>query len=168
MINGIHHPAIVAVDLEGLADWYHAHLGFEKVWKYESPTEHIAFLRSGYGYLELFQYFAPPATLSPRRPTSQSGLVHFCVDVSDIEAEHARLSAAGVEFTDPPMAVGPLRYTFCFDPEGNCIELIELLDTRIPFHLARSGLPVAAQRSGDDWAEVQEIGHGMIETLLQR
>lgn len=48
----------------------------------------------------------------------------FAVD--DVHAEHARLTALGVEFTQPPMDVGPAIMAVLDDTCGNLIQLLQL------------------------------------------
>lgn len=49
-------------------------------------------------------------------------LAQFAVD--DVEAEHARLAARGVVFTQPPTDVGPVIVAVFDDTCGNLIQLI--------------------------------------------
>jgi predicted enzyme related to lactoylglutathione lyase len=45
----------------------------------------------------------------------------FAVD--DVEAEHARLLAAGVRFTQPPINMGPVTTAVFDDTCGNLIQI---------------------------------------------
>ena len=47
----------------------------------------------------------------------------FAVD--DIQAEYARLQAAGVVFTQPPVAMGPVTTAVLDDTCGNLIQLAQ-------------------------------------------
>ena len=49
-------------------------------------------------------------------------LAEFAVD--DVEAEYERLSAAGVEFTQPPTDLGPVTVAVFDDTCGNLIQII--------------------------------------------
>jgi catechol 2,3-dioxygenase-like lactoylglutathione lyase family enzyme len=51
-------------------------------------------------------------------------LASFAVD--DVEAEHARLTAAGVTFTQPPTAMGPVTTAVLDDTCGNLIQLVSM------------------------------------------
>ena len=51
-------------------------------------------------------------------------LASFAVD--DIQAEHARLVAAGVTFTQPPTAMGPVTTAVFDDTCGNLIQLVTM------------------------------------------
>ena len=81
-------------------------------------------LRAGTCYLELFQYSAPPSDLDrPLRPYDR-GYTHFCVDVTDIEADIAHLKACGMTFNDRDFVdVGHVKTLYGYDPEGNVIEV---------------------------------------------
>ena len=59
---------------------------------------------------------------------SRSVLDHFCLQMTDIDAEHARLKAAGMVFHCLPQARSGLRVTYGRDPDGNVIELLEVTD----------------------------------------
>ncbi len=54
-------------------------------------------------------------------------LIAFTVD--DLDREYERLRAAGVAFNARPQTSpdGYAKVTFCRDPEGNLIELVEVL-----------------------------------------
>lgn len=54
------------------------------------------------------------------------GIPAHSFQVTDLDAEHARLSALGVEFTMPPMEAGPVRMAVLDDTCGNLIQLIEM------------------------------------------
>ena len=70
-----------------------------------------------------------------KRQVCNQGITHICIAVSDIAAEHARLSAAGMAFLSPPQDVpGLCRAVYGRDPDGNIVELIEA-DPAGPFAL---------------------------------
>lgn len=48
----------------------------------------------------------------------------FAVD--DVHAEHARLAAAGVRFTQPPTEMGPVTTAVLDDTCGNLIQIVKL------------------------------------------
>jgi catechol 2,3-dioxygenase-like lactoylglutathione lyase family enzyme len=97
-----------------------------------------AMLKLGNAYLEFFQYESPtPEPGDPERPVCNHGYTHFCIDVTDIDAEYERLKAAGVRFNCPPPKFegGPIRATYGRDPDGNVIEIQEILDRDHDFYL---------------------------------
>jgi catechol 2,3-dioxygenase-like lactoylglutathione lyase family enzyme len=144
MIRGIHHVAVHVRDLDRMIDFYRAAFGFEQVgerfaWQDVAMMDQIldmpgsaargAMLRAGNCYLELFQFSAPePVAAAPLRPCDR-GYTHFCVDVTDIEAEYARLTGLGMTFGHPhPLDVGHVKTIYGRDPEGNVIEIQQTSD----------------------------------------
>lgn len=146
MINGIHHTAISTPDLERLKRFYCDVLGFQVArqfaWENDPRVDTViglknsaakmAKLRCGNAYIELFEYRSPtPKPADPNRPPSDHGFTHIALDVTDIDAEYARLKAAGMRFAAelPPFKPGQQsRALYGRDPDGNIIELLEILD----------------------------------------
>ncbi len=155
MIRGIHHVAISTPDLDRLVAFYTDVVGFEPVmgtaWADRPLVDRMidtpgsaarqVMLRAGNAYLELFEYSAPtPVEARPGRTPADHGYTHLCLDVVDIDAEHTRLSANGMTFastapTVEEMGGGPgrLRAIYGRDPDGNIVELQEILDPALPF-----------------------------------
>ncbi|MEQ8234073.1 MAG: VOC family protein [Gammaproteobacteria bacterium] len=142
MIHGINHVAISTGDIERLRAFYVDQLGFEEVFRLNWEVGHreldnitgltdssarIVMLRCGNACIELFEYHTPPPRPGdPARPVCDHGITHLCLQVTDIEAEHARLEAAGMRFHCPPQALGDIRATYGRDPDGNVVELLEV------------------------------------------
>ena len=155
MIHGMHHVALATADPDRLLAFYTKLIGFDVVangrWEQgnaamdamtalkDSSADYYV-LQLGTSYLELFRYIQPetlPATGS--RPVSKQGITHFCLQVTDIEAEFARLSAAGMAFHAPPAPFSSTmrhRAVYGRDPDGNVIELLEILVQPHPFGVA--------------------------------
>jgi catechol 2,3-dioxygenase-like lactoylglutathione lyase family enzyme len=144
MIRGIHHVAVHCRDIGKMAKFYEEAFGFEPImqihgWQDSASVDrvidvqgsagHTTTLRAGNCFLELFQYTAPEAAQpGPLRPFHR-GYTHFCVDVTDIEQEHKRLSALGMEFGDrTPVKMGPMMALYGKDPEGNIVEILEVTE----------------------------------------
>lgn len=72
--------------------------------------------------LEPNQY--PPAQ-ALQSSLLKDGIPWTAFSVEDIEAEHARLEAAGVEFTRPPTKAGNVTMAVFNDTCGNLIQLIQ-------------------------------------------
>jgi len=142
MIHGIHHTAISTADIERSLRFYRDLLGFEEVFDFNWPvgtealdnitglrdsSARVAMLKAGNACVELFEYATPtPQTAPSNRPVCDHGITHLCLQVTDIDAEYARLSAAGMKFHCPPQPVGDtLRATYGRDPDGNVVELLE-------------------------------------------
>ncbi len=156
MIRGVHHVAISTPDLARIVAFYRDVIGAEVVYEggWPAGSEIIdeivglkgshakqAMLRMGNAYLEFFEYVSPEgASKDPNYPVNDHGYTHFCLDVKDIDAEYARLTAAGVRFNCPPphFPEGAIRATYGRDPDGNVIELQEILDVEHDFALERT------------------------------
>jgi catechol 2,3-dioxygenase-like lactoylglutathione lyase family enzyme len=152
MIRGIHHTAISTGNLERALAFYRDLLGFEVASEFSWPagTEvmdkitglkdssgRVATLKAGNAMIELFQYESPPPKQGdPNRPVNEHGITHTCLDVTDIDAEYERLQAAGVRFHCPPQEFGGvMKATYARDPDGNVIELLEILQPTSPIAL---------------------------------
>lgn len=151
MILGLHHASITTPNLARLSAFYRNLLGFEVVletaWEAGNTTADAIFglkdtavrmvmLRTANACLELFEFAHPSGKpADPHRPVCDQGITHICLAVSDITAEHARLSAAGMAFHSPPQNVpGLCRAVYGRDPDGNIVELVEA-DPTGPFAL---------------------------------
>jgi catechol 2,3-dioxygenase-like lactoylglutathione lyase family enzyme len=64
------------------------------------------------------------------------GWDHLALEVEDIDAAYAELSAAGIPFHVPPEdfpeEAPSVRIAFFKDPDGNVLELVQPLGTRYP------------------------------------
>lgn len=142
MIRGIHHVGMNCQDMERMKKFYCDAFGFKPVddgfaWeKGEETMDHIVdvkdsatkgvMLRAGTCYLELFEYSSPPPEFpDPKRPNDR-GYTHFCVDVTDMDADMEHLKKCGMSFTDRDFVdVGHVKTIYGYDPEGNVIEVQE-------------------------------------------
>lgn len=68
---------------------------------------------------------AHPAAKAFQQAMFASGIPIAAFEVSDIAAEHARLTKAGVAFTQPPMSAGPVTIAIFADTCGNLIQLYQ-------------------------------------------
>ncbi|HEY0484454.1 MAG TPA: VOC family protein [Kofleriaceae bacterium] len=55
------------------------------------------------------------------------GIPITAFESTDLEADHARLAARGVAFTQPPTAAGPVKIAVLSDTVGNLIQLYQPL-----------------------------------------
>lgn len=151
MINGVNHIALSTGDLERMCRFYEA-VGFKRVWDsgwandarvdsiigVKGSAAKQAMLRAGNLYLEFFEYSAPLSTRSdaPMQPNDR-GYTHLCLDVTDIDAEYARLVGLGMTFNRTPPEASPrgIRAVYGRDPDGNIVELQEILTDQAPFSL---------------------------------
>jgi catechol 2,3-dioxygenase-like lactoylglutathione lyase family enzyme len=151
MIRGIHHTAISTGDLERAMSFYRDTLGFTLVMDHEwqrgtrnmdvthalrDTAARVVLLRAANTMLEIFEYASPkPRPGDPERPLCDHGITHLCLEVDDIEAEFARLSAAGMHFHHAPVQNEGAKMTYGRDPDGNVIELIEFQRENEPLAL---------------------------------
>ena len=141
MIVGLHHVAISVPDMEAATRFYVGVLGFHEAFAGEwddKPTNDrvigvtgtaakVKMLRAANAYVELWEYRSPtPAPLDPAYSPADHGLAHICLQVTDIDAEHARLSAAGMTFHGPPVQLGANAAVYGRDPFGNIIEIYQV------------------------------------------
>jgi catechol 2,3-dioxygenase-like lactoylglutathione lyase family enzyme len=146
MIERIQHTAISTSDLERALGFYRDLLGFEvisdqtwekgsrasgnaeRIMALEDVTTRAVMLHLGGTLLELFEFDSPtPAPSDPERPVCDHGFTHICLQVSDIDAEYARLERAGMRFHCPPQRIGRgTAVTYGRDFDGNVIELLEM------------------------------------------
>jgi catechol 2,3-dioxygenase-like lactoylglutathione lyase family enzyme len=142
MIVGIHHVALSVPDIEAANAFYTSVFGFTSggvsSWDGDLPeadaiigirgTAARACMLTGHNIcIELWEYRNPrPNPLDPAYPPSDHGIAHFCFQVNDIHAEHARLTAAGMRFVGPPQKHGPVTAVYGRDPFGHIIEILQV------------------------------------------
>jgi lactoylglutathione lyase len=142
--TSIHHTGFTVSDLDRSIAFYVEQLGCEVLARHERrggymadllrlPDAHVrlAQLRppAGGHVLELMQ-FLEPAPLTTALEPRLIGAAHVCFDVEDLEAMHARLTAAGVpthgalvRMDSGPNAGGGSVYVL--DPDGIVVQLRE-------------------------------------------
>jgi catechol 2,3-dioxygenase-like lactoylglutathione lyase family enzyme len=151
MIRGIHHTAVSVTSLERSLAFYQGLLGFQPVMDFSWPegTENmnrthqlnqtagrVVLLKCGNAMLELFEYTTPaPRPRDDTRRMVDHGLIHFCLDVQDLDGEYERLTKAGVEFHCSPVDYGTVKLTYGRDPDGNVIEFQEIKSAQDPIAL---------------------------------
>ena len=64
-----------------------------------------------------------PAAKPFKQALVEDGIPATSFGVDDVEAEYARLTAVGVEFTQPPAAMGPVTTAVFDDTCGNLINI---------------------------------------------
>ena len=150
MIGGIHHVGISSPDIDRLVAFYRDVIGFEVVLEAANPEPIDAVdemldmkgvrgravtMRTGNTYIELIEFASPKG--KPHGPDwslADHGHTHIALIVDDIDAEYARMKAAGMHFFRPPIH-GSGRgsaATYGMDPDGNRIEIMEMRDKAMP------------------------------------
>jgi catechol 2,3-dioxygenase-like lactoylglutathione lyase family enzyme len=153
MISGVHHVGFSTPDIERLIAFYRDVVGFEVALRIEhgtpsdqldrmvemdGVTSRMALLRAGNVFLELIQFNSPPGRPRPDDwKIADHGIGHIGLLVDDIDAEYARLSAAGMHFHAPPVHNEGRPTAACWgrDPDGNRVEIIEVRDASSPHAL---------------------------------
>jgi catechol 2,3-dioxygenase-like lactoylglutathione lyase family enzyme len=68
-----------------------------------------------------------PAAKPWKQALVEDGIPATSFGVDDIEAEYARLTALGVQFTQPPVQMGPVTTAVFDDTCGNLIQIAQRL-----------------------------------------
>ena len=127
-IVGTHHIALATRNFDRLRDFYTCTLGLPILGGF--PGERIIFLGAGTVAIELIEEGATSRQADP------TGWSHLALEVTDLDAAHATLTARGVPCHIPPESYPPtaptVRIAFFRDPDGNEIELIQPLARRYP------------------------------------
>jgi catechol 2,3-dioxygenase-like lactoylglutathione lyase family enzyme len=140
----LHHTAIAVRDLDRSIAFYRDVFGGEveavirdvgdvhvaQLHALESACFTLAFVRFGPTRLELFQFAEPDDGRDVHARAHDFGIRHICFEVDDVDAAYARLTGAGVAFTRPPYVIpdgdaAGTALAFCFDPDGNRVELLQ-------------------------------------------
>ncbi|QCR19737.1 VOC family protein [Agrococcus sp. SGAir0287] len=66
-----------------------------------------------------------PAVAPYRDALREDGIPSLVLHVDDLAAEHARLAAAGVVFTQPPVDAGTVHVAVFDDTCGNLVQLLQ-------------------------------------------
>jgi catechol 2,3-dioxygenase-like lactoylglutathione lyase family enzyme len=121
MLKGLTHVAVAVTDLERSLAFYNKIPGIEEQFRLdaEDGTPWLVYLRvAPLQFIELF-----PKAKHPHEPTTNAGLVHFCLEVDDIEAMHCEVVRTGiVPRSEPKMGGDGSRQFWIDDPDGNPIE----------------------------------------------
>jgi catechol 2,3-dioxygenase-like lactoylglutathione lyase family enzyme len=142
-MTSLRHVGIVVADLERALGFYRDLLGLEAA---RAMDEHGEFLDAILGaeraavrtvklggksgaQIELLQFTRPPLDQGPPPGVTRRGPTHVALNVEGIDALYERLAVAGVRFTTAPRLSpdGRAKVTFCHDPDGTLIELVELV-----------------------------------------
>lgn len=124
-MRAVHHIAIICSDYARSRAFYRDILQLpviREVWRAERQSWKCD-LDAGNAQIELFSFPNPPARTS--RPEA-CGLRHLAFTVANIDAEVARLDAAGIDCE--PIRLDKWtgqRFTFFTDPDGLPLELYE-------------------------------------------
>lgn len=143
MITNIRHTGIVVSNLESSLYFYRELLGFKVVKRMDESGDYIdkisglenvkvttVKMAAGDGNLiELLYFHSHPRRLNSKKNLCDVGVSHVAFTVENLDVEYEKLLKAGVQFTAPPQLSpdGYAKVTFCHDPDGTSIELVEVL-----------------------------------------
>jgi glyoxylase I family protein len=144
MIIGFHHAAISTPDLDRSIRFYTGVVGCREAWAFsweagseaadamtglQDSAARAVMLQLGESYLELFEFSSPVAQSgNPVRPVCDHGITHICLQVENLQEEHDRMKAAGMQFMSSPLTQDSGYVVYGRDPDGNVVELIEFTD----------------------------------------
>jgi len=143
MIRDVRHTGIVVTDLEAALRFYRDLLGFRETKRLEESGAYIDNMLALDGaqvttvkltapdgnLVELLHFRSHPRPRPPPPEACRIGITHIAFTVEDLEHMHSALTAAGVRFNAPPQLSpdGYAKVTFCRDPDGTLIELVQVL-----------------------------------------
>ena len=126
MITDLGHLAIAANDLERSLAFY-ARLGLHESFRlhHDDGTLMLVYLHiSGDRFIEIFPNGPKPD------PNRQGSFMHVCLVVDDLHATVARFQKEGVVMEqDPKVGLDHNWQAWIRDPDGNAIELMQLVET---------------------------------------
>jgi len=141
VITGVRHTGIVVTDMEKALRFYRDLLGLKVARDFKEEGDYIDSISGLSGVrlrmvkltadngtmVELLQYLSHPREACDNPQICYIGCSHIAFTVDDIDKEYARLSKNGVKFNCPPYISpdGYAKVTFCHDPDGTSIELVE-------------------------------------------
>ena len=132
------HIGLNVSDLELSLNFYCTHFGFSEQKRFKASDSQdgllgltgvnaqIVFLENDVVRLELKEYSSPPNTnVHSSSSIHDTGLIHLCFQVEDIDDWYSKLSD-DIKFISPPLYVDSgAKIANLHDPDGNIIELVE-------------------------------------------
>ena len=142
-IKAIRHTGIVVSDMQAALRFYRDLLGMEVWADFKDDSQMVQDVTGVAGAnlwmiklkaddgvsIELLQYLSHPQPVPPPRRACDVGCNHVALQVDDLDALHEKLVAEGIEFNVAPTvsSEGFAKVTYCRDPEGVLVELVEIL-----------------------------------------
>ena len=142
-IRAIRHTGIVVSDMHTSLRFYRDLLGMEVWADFQDDSQMIQDVTGVKGAkvwmvklkaedgvsIELLQYLSHPQAVPEPRRACDIGCNHIALQVDDLDSLHEKLLAEGIEFNVAPIvsSEGFAKFTYCRDPEGVLVELVEIL-----------------------------------------
>ena len=143
MLLEMRHAGIVVKDMGKMRAFYRDFLGLAEVVDFREKGAFIETVQGLEGVdvrmvklrlpdasmVELLQDDGHPLSDLPRRRLCDAGLTHLAFTVADVDETYRRFRAAGLETVSPPVTSpdGKARLFFARDPEGNLMELVQVV-----------------------------------------
>ena len=144
MIKDVRHMGIVVSDMEKSLKFYRDLLGLkvkslvdeegeflDNMLAHENVKNKVAklYAKNGNALVELID--SKSYRNKKDRDFFTIGASHFALTVDDLDETYDYLIKNGVKFTAPPQQSpdGFVKVTFCEDPDGTLIELVEVINT---------------------------------------
>ena len=120
--------SVLVDDQDRALAFYRDLLGFDV--KHDIPMGHHRWLtltapNDADGVELLLEPDEHPAARPFKEALQADGIPYTSFGVDDVHAEHSRLVAAGVRFTQPPTAMGPVTTAVFDDTCGNLIQMAQ-------------------------------------------
>lgn len=145
MVKAVRHIGMVVSDMERSLRFYRDLLGLKVMRVMNEAGAYIDNMLSlegvqvttvklsadsGSALIELLEFNSHPREAPTKREIFSLGPSHVAFTVDDLSVVYRRLSQAGVCFNAPPQLSpdGYAKVTFCQDPDGTLIELVEVLE----------------------------------------
>jgi len=144
MIEAIRHIGVVSDDIEASLAFYQNYLGFEvEKDAYESGPFIEAILAKKGAELRTIKMFSKASEVMVElvgylngstekygNEVDHIGPTHFAVTEKQIDTKYELMKTDGIQFLSSPQVSpdGTVKVVFCQAPEGNYIEMVELLD----------------------------------------
>ncbi len=129
MIKRIHHLGIAVEQLDEASQRYRTVLGTDSGGTHDVPSARttVQFFPVGESRVELLSPMDEDAPIARHLRSRGPGLHHICLEVDDIEAEVARMRAAGMRFVTEDIQTGAHDARIIFlHPKSTGGVLIEL------------------------------------------
>ncbi|MCL4167139.1 UNVERIFIED_CONTAM: hypothetical protein GTU68_030253 [Idotea baltica] len=119
-LQRIDHFVLIVADIEASCAFYET-LGMKRA-PFGEGRMAMSF---GQQKINFHQATGDPAEPKAKHPGT--GTTDFCLIDTDLDAAIARLEAANIEIITGPVARtganGPIRSVYCYDPDGNLVEI---------------------------------------------
>ncbi|MCH2131867.1 MAG: VOC family protein [Pirellulaceae bacterium] len=143
VVKAIRHTGIVVSDMQASLHFYRDLLGLEVWADFKDDSQMVGDVTGVPGAniwmiklkaedgvsIELLQYLSHPQPVPEPRRAYDVGCNHVALQVDDLDALHEKMLAEGIEFNVAPTisSEGFAKITYCRDPEGVLIELVEIV-----------------------------------------